>query len=84
MPGAHESMTHLLMACEGGISAPTPLVFQIDAAVVAIVGEAALAHEATVIWDVNYAMSRRKIHQYEQHTHSLWKYCHSQTSRSWH
>ena len=69
--GAHESLTHLMMAVEGGIGALTGLFLEMNAGAIDIVAAAALAHEATVIWDVNYAMSRRRIHQYEQHTHSF-------------
>ncbi|MBC5798455.1 MAG: diguanylate cyclase [Candidatus Eremiobacteraeota bacterium] len=69
--GAHESMTHLLMATEGGVAALGPLVFETNATLIAVVAAAAVAHQATVVWDVAYAKSRRKIGQYEQHTHSF-------------
>ncbi len=69
--GAHESMTHLLMAAEGGVAALGPLIFETNSSLIAIVSAAAVAHQATVVWDVAYAKSRRKIGQYEQHTHSF-------------
>lgn len=69
--GAHESMTHLLMAAEGGVAALAPLIFETNSTLIGIVAVAAAAHEATVVWDVGYAKSRRKIAQYEQHTHSF-------------
>jgi hypothetical protein len=69
--GAHESFTHLLMAAQGGVGALAPLVLEVNSTVVALVSAAALMHEATVIWDVHYAKDRRRIHQYEQHTHSF-------------
>jgi hypothetical protein len=69
--GAHESLTHLLMAAEGGVGALAPLVFEVDSGVVALTWAAAIVHEATVVWDVGYAKSRRRITQYEQHTHSF-------------
>ncbi len=69
--GAFESLTHVVMALEAGAGVTAPLFFEIDAGVIAVMLGSALAHEATVILDVRYAKSRRRLPQYEQHTHSF-------------
>jgi hypothetical protein len=69
--GAHESLTHLLMALEAGAGISIGLFLEIDAGVIAGMLGSALVHEATVIWDVGYAQPRRTISQAEQHTHSF-------------
>jgi hypothetical protein len=69
--GAHESLTHVLMAAEGGLGITLGLFLEIDAGVIAAMLGAALAHEATTIWDVAYAAPRRPIKPREQHTHSF-------------
>jgi hypothetical protein len=69
--GAHESLTHVLMALEAGAGVTLGLFFEIDAGVIAAMTGSALVHEATVMWDVGYALSRRTIPQAEQHTHSF-------------
>jgi hypothetical protein len=69
--GAHESLTHVLMAAEGGLAITLGLFLEIDAGVIAAMLGAALAHEATTIWDVAYAAPRRPVEPREQHTHSF-------------
>jgi hypothetical protein len=69
--GAFESLTHVAMALEAGLGVTTPLFFEIDAGVIAVMLGSALAHEATAMLDVGYAKLRRPIPQYEQHTHSF-------------
>jgi hypothetical protein len=69
--GAHESLTHLLMAFEAGAGIAAGLFFELDASVVAAMFGSALVHEATVIWDVGYTKHRRHISQAEQHVHSF-------------
>ena len=69
--GARESLLHLIMGAEAGTCVLMGLIFEIDAGVIAAMFGAALMHEATVAWDVNYAMYRRPIHQWEQQTHSF-------------
>lgn len=69
--GAHESLTHLLMALEAGAGISMGLFLEIDAGVIAAIAGCALLHEATVIWDVGYALPRREVVQAEQHTHSF-------------
>ena len=69
--GAHESLTHFLMALESGIQITSGLFLEIDAGVIATMWACALLHEATVVWDVAYAAPRRKVAQHEDHTHSF-------------
>jgi hypothetical protein len=69
--GAHESLTHVLMALEAGAGIAMGLFLEIDAGVIAGMFGAALVHEATTVWDVGYTASRRTISQAEQHTHSF-------------
>lgn len=69
--GAHESVTHILMALEAGAGITMGLFLEIDAGVIAGMFAAALVHEATAVWDVGYTQPRRTISQAEQHTHSF-------------
>lgn len=69
--GAHESVTHVLTALEAGAGVMLALFFEIEAGVIAAMLGAALLHEATVMWDVGYALPRRPIRQRELHTHSF-------------
>jgi hypothetical protein len=69
--GAHESVMHLLMEIEAGAGVMMALFCEIEAGVIAAMLAAALLHEATVVWDVGYALPRRPIKQREQHTHSF-------------
>ncbi|HYW53805.1 MAG TPA: hypothetical protein VE826_07545 [Dongiaceae bacterium] len=69
--GAHESLTHVLMAAEAGAGITLGLFCEIDAGVLAVMWAMAVLHEATVVWDVAYAAPRRKVAQHEHHTHSF-------------
>jgi hypothetical protein len=69
--GAHESLSHILMALEAGAGIATGLFFELDTGVVAAMFGSALVHEATAIWDVGYTKHRRHISQAEQHVHSF-------------
>ena len=69
--GAHESLTHILMALEAGAGIAMGLFLEVDAGVIAAMAGSALVHEATAIWDVGYTVPRRHISQAEQHTHSF-------------
>jgi hypothetical protein len=69
--GAHESLTHVLMAAQAGLGITAGLFLEIDAGVIATMTACALLHEATVVWDVAYAAPRRTVAQHEDHTHSF-------------
>ena len=69
--GAHESITHVLMAMEGGVGVAAGMLLETDAGVLATMAGSALLHEATAIWDVGYTAPRRLVAPREQHTHSF-------------
>jgi hypothetical protein len=69
--GARESLLHLLMLTELGIPGLAALFLEIEPPVFALMIAAFLAHEATALWDVSYAASRREISPIEQHVHSF-------------
>jgi hypothetical protein len=67
--GPKESMMHLLMMAEAGAPILTGLFLEMNAGALALMSAGWLLHEATVAWDVKYAISRRKIFTREQSTH---------------
>ncbi|MCW2526418.1 MAG: diguanylate cyclase/phosphodiesterase [Pseudonocardiales bacterium] len=70
--GLRESMIHTLMMAEVGLPILGGLLLQINRRVLAVMAGAALAHEATAIWDVRTAYdSTREVTPAEQHIHSF-------------
>jgi hypothetical protein len=69
--GTQETLIHLLMFGEVGIALLAALFLEINAGVVALMIAAFLAHEATALWDVSYAVTARRIAPIEQHVHSF-------------
>jgi hypothetical protein len=69
--GTKESILHLLQLGEAGIPVMVALLFEINALVIAIMLIALTVHEATALWDVYYAHTRRYISPWEQHVHSF-------------
>jgi hypothetical protein len=69
--GLKESLIHLLMLGEMGVPVLACLFLEINAPVLALMIAAFLAHEATAMWDVSYAITRRKVTPIEQHVHSF-------------
>jgi hypothetical protein len=69
--GAKESLLHLLLLAEMGVPVLACLFFEINAPVLALMIAAFFAHEATSLWDVSYAVKRRKVTPIEQHVHSF-------------
>jgi len=69
--GLGESLIHSLMMTEVGIPMLLGLFFEINAGLIALMIAAYLAHEATAMWDVSFAVERRKVLPREQHTHSF-------------
>jgi hypothetical protein len=69
--GLGESLIHSLMMTEVGIPMVLGLFFEINAGLIALMIAAYLAHEATAMWDVSFAVERRKVLPREQHTHSF-------------
>lgn len=69
--GAKESLLHLLMLGEMGVPVLACLFLEINAPVLAVIIAAFFVHEATAMWDVAYAVTRRKVTPIEQHVHSF-------------
>lgn len=69
--GPKESWIHLLMFAEVGLPLVAALWLDINALVIGAMIVMFLAHEATALWDVSYAVSRREVTPLEQHVHSF-------------
>jgi hypothetical protein len=69
--GPQESITHILMMVEAGTPLLAGLFLETNAGLLALMTTGTLLHQATVIWDIEYSASRRKIPAREQHTHSF-------------
>jgi hypothetical protein len=67
--GAKESLLHLAMMAEAGLPVLACLFLEITSPVLALVLVCFLLHEATALWDLEYASSRREIAPIEQHVH---------------
>src|SRR3954464_1171648 len=69
--GWKESLLHLLQFGEMAIPTLAAIFLEINAIVIATMMVCLVAHEATAIWDVNYAYRRREVTPTEQHVHSF-------------
>jgi hypothetical protein len=70
--GLRESLIHALMMTEVGVPLLGALLLQVNRRVLAIMGVAAVVHEATAIWDVRTAYdSTREVAPNEQHVHAF-------------
>src|SRR5205085_10685561 len=69
--GWKESLLHLLQFSEMAIPTLAAIFLQINALVIAVMIVCLIAHEASAIWDVNYAYQRREVTPTEQHVHSF-------------
>jgi hypothetical protein len=69
--GWKESLLHLLQFGEMAIPTLAAIFLEINALVIATMIVCLIAHEATAIWDVNYAYHRREVTPTEQHVHSF-------------
>lgn len=69
--GTTESLIHALMMSEAGIPMMLGLLLEINAGVILLMIAAFFAHAATAIWDVSFAVERRKVTPAEQHIHSF-------------
>lgn len=69
--GTKESVLHILQLGEAGIPVIVALIIEINALVIAVLLVALIVHEATALWDVTYAHTRRYISPWEQHVHSF-------------
>jgi hypothetical protein len=69
--GAKESVLHLLMLVEVGIPVLASIFLEITSPLFALMITSFLLHEATALWDVAYAVTRREVSPIEQHVHSF-------------
>lgn len=69
--GPKESFIHLLMLAEVGLPLLAALFLEVNALIIGLMVVAFLIHEATALWDVNYAVSQREVGPWEQHLHSF-------------
>lgn len=69
--GTKESVLHVLQLGEAGIPVIVALLFEINALIIGLMLVALIVHEATALWDVTYAHTRRYISPLEQHVHSF-------------
>lgn len=69
--GPKEAAMHLMMMAEAGIPLLAGLFLETNAGLLALMSAGMLVHQATVMWDVSYTVSRRKIPAREQHTHTF-------------
>jgi hypothetical protein len=69
--GPKESLIHLLMFAEVGFPLLAALLLDINALVIGLMIAAFFVHEATALWDVRYAVSKRWVGPLEQHAHSF-------------
>jgi hypothetical protein len=69
--GLKENALHWLMYAEIGVGMLAVALFEIDAAVLAIVAAVFVVHEATVYWDLHYSTMVRDVGPFEQMVHSF-------------
>ena len=62
---------HLLMMAEAGVPVFAGLFLEPNAGLLRLMTIGMMLHQATVMWDVSYTVSRRKIPAREQHTHTF-------------
>jgi hypothetical protein len=67
--GPKESLIHLLMLSEAAIPVLAGMFLEITSPVLAVMIAAMLLHDATALWDLNYAVTRREVKPIEQHVH---------------
>src|SRR5438552_8133692 len=64
--GAKESLIHLLMLTEMAIPVTAAMALEVNALVILIMMLCWALHEATAVWDVFYAYSKREVTPIEQ------------------
>lgn len=67
--GRKESLIHLLMLSQAAMPVTAALFLEITSPVLLLMFAAVMAHEATALWDVSYAVKRREVTPVEQHVH---------------
>jgi hypothetical protein len=69
--GWKESLLHLAQFAEMAVPVLAALFLEITSGVILVMMVFLVLHEATAIWDVSYASTRRKVSPTEQHVHSF-------------
>jgi hypothetical protein len=69
--GWRESALHLLQLAEMAVPILAALFLEITSLVIVLMTVCFILHQATAMWDVHYADSRREIRPIEQHIHSI-------------
>jgi hypothetical protein len=69
--GLKENVLHLLMFAEIGIGMAAVVLFELNAAVLALVLAVFLVHQLTVYWDLRYSTLLRDVGPFEQMVHSF-------------
>jgi hypothetical protein len=69
--GWKESVLHLAQFAEMAVPVLAALFLEITSSVILLMMVFLVFHEATAIWDVRYASSRREVSPTEQHVHSV-------------
>jgi hypothetical protein len=69
--GSKETLLHLLQLGEMAIPTLAAIFLEINALIIGVMIVSLIAHEATAIWDVNYAYRRRAVTPTEQHVHAF-------------
>ena len=69
--GTKESLMHLAMLVEAAVPVLAGMFLEVTSPVLALMIAAFLLHEATALWDVSYAVTRREVTPIEQHVHSF-------------
>jgi hypothetical protein len=68
--GSTESALHLLMLAEAAVPVIAGLLLEITSPILLLMLAAVVAHGATALCDVSYAVKRRQVTPVEQHVHS--------------
>ena len=69
--GLQEAVLHCLMMTVVGIPIFLCLLLEINALVIVLAIAAYFVHQAMVLWDVSYAVTKRIVTPIEQHVHSF-------------
>ena len=69
--GWKESVLHLLQFSEMALPILAALFLKITSGVILLMIVCLILHQATAMWDVHYAASRREVKPIEQHVHSV-------------
>lgn len=69
--GTKESLMHFAMLIEAGVALLAGLLLEINAGIIIFMILIFFLHQATALWDVTYAQSKRYLSPLEQHIHSF-------------